>query len=68
MRFLVTLEKGEDGYVVAECPQLPGCLSQGKNRREALKNIRGAIKASLATRRARGLSLCVETAEVEVTV
>lgn len=53
MKFLVTLEEGEDGYIVAECPQLPGCFSRGKDRREALKNIRQAIRASLATRRAR---------------
>ncbi len=68
MKFLVTLERDEDGFIVAECPQLPGCLSQGKTRREALKNIREAIRASLATRRDRGLPLSVETTEVEVAV
>ena len=39
MKFLVTLEIGEDGYLVAECPALPGCLSQGRTREEALANI-----------------------------
>lgn len=68
MKYLVTFEQGEDGYVVAECPQLPGCFSQGKTKREALKNIKKAIHASLATRRARGLPLSVDTAEVEVAV
>ena len=34
---------GEDGYWVAECPSLPGCISQGKSRDEALVNIREAI-------------------------
>jgi predicted RNase H-like HicB family nuclease len=34
---------GEDGYWVVECPSLPGCISQGKTKREALKNIKEAI-------------------------
>ena len=38
MKFIVTLSKGEDGYVVAECPSLPGCLTQGKTKEEALAN------------------------------
>ena len=68
MKFLVTLDRDEDGFVVAECPQLPGCFSQGKTRQEALENIREAIRASLATRRDRGLPLSAETVEVEVAV
>ena len=43
MKVKVVLEHGEDGYVVASVPSLPGCLSQGKTRQEALKNIREAI-------------------------
>lgn len=43
VRLTVVLEKGEDGYVVAECPALPGCVSQGKTREEALKNVKEAI-------------------------
>jgi predicted RNase H-like HicB family nuclease len=39
----VVLYPGEDGYVVAEVPSLPGCISQGKTRAEALANIREAI-------------------------
>lgn len=39
----VLLLPGEDGYVIAEVPSLPGCISQGKNRDEALANIREAI-------------------------
>jgi len=30
MKFIVTLERGEDGWIVAECPAIPGCVSQGK--------------------------------------
>ena len=40
----VILYPGEDGYIVAECPSLPGCISQGKTREEALVNIREAIQ------------------------
>jgi predicted RNase H-like HicB family nuclease len=43
----VTLEAAEDGWIVAECPALPGCISQGKDEREALDNIREAIVARL---------------------
>jgi len=40
----VILYTGEDGYIIAECPSLPGCISQGKNRQEAIENIREAIQ------------------------
>lgn len=55
MKYLVTFDRDEDGYIVVECPQLPGCLSQGKTKEEALANIREAIRASIATRKAHGL-------------
>jgi predicted RNase H-like HicB family nuclease len=45
MIFHVTIEHAEDGWVVAECPALPGCVSQGKDEEEALKNIKEAITA-----------------------
>ena len=40
----VVLYPGEDGYWVAECPSLPGCISQGTTREDAISNIREAIK------------------------
>jgi predicted RNase H-like HicB family nuclease len=40
----VFIHPGEDGYWVAECPSLPGCVSQGKNREEAIQNIKEAIE------------------------
>jgi predicted RNase H-like HicB family nuclease len=40
----VIIFPGEDGYFVAECPSLPGCISQGKTRQEAITNIREAIQ------------------------
>jgi predicted RNase H-like HicB family nuclease len=45
MMFHVTLENAEDGWIVAECPALPGCVSQGRDEKEALENIREAITA-----------------------
>ncbi len=47
MIFHVVLENAEDGWVVAECPALPGCVSQGKDEKEALENIKEAITAWL---------------------
>ena len=47
MIFHVTLEHAEDGWVVVECPALPGCVSQGKDEKEALENIKEAITAWL---------------------
>lgn len=40
----VIITPGEDGFWVAECPSLPGCISQGKSRKEAIQNIREAIE------------------------
>jgi predicted RNase H-like HicB family nuclease len=40
----VVIYPGEDGYWVAECPSLPGCVSQGKTREEAITNARDAIR------------------------
>ena len=56
-KYFVTLTAGEDGYVVAECPSLPGCVSQGKTREEALKNIQEAIEAIIEVRKAQKLSI-----------
>ncbi len=47
MKFRVILEVDEDGIFVAECPTLPGCISQGKTRQEALANINDAVKGYL---------------------
>ena len=47
MMFHVVLTPDEDGWIVAECPALPGCISQGKTEQEALANIKEAITAWL---------------------
>ena len=68
MKFLVTIFRDEDGMFVAECPAIPGCVSQVKTEKEAEKNIKDAIKECLEVRAERGLPLTVTTRKVEVPV
>jgi antitoxin HicB len=69
MKFLITLEEDEDGFLVAECPSLPGCVSQGKTREEALANIEEAIKGYIASLRKHGEPAPrAEVTELEVRV
>ena len=68
MKFSVTINRDEDGIWVVECPSIPGCVSQGKTREEALKNIEDAIRLCLEVRAEQGMPLTVETRQVEVTV
>ncbi len=56
-KYLVTLIPGEDGYIVAECSSLPGCVSQGSTREEALENIREAIEGIIEVRKAQKLPI-----------
>lgn len=66
MKFLVTLDRDEDGIWVVECPSIPGCVSQGKTKDEALANIREAITLCLEVRAEQGLPLAIETRQLEV--
>ena len=66
MRLLVTLERDESGAMVAECPAIPGCVSQGRTEEEALANVREAIQACLEARAEAGMPLTVDIREVEV--
>jgi predicted RNase H-like HicB family nuclease len=50
----VILRPGEDGFIVAECPLIPGCISQGRTREEALANILEAVALALECRAAEG--------------
>jgi predicted RNase H-like HicB family nuclease len=68
MRFIITLYQDEDGAYIAECPSIPGCISQGKTETEAEANIREAIKDCLEVRAEKGMPLTVSTRQVEVTV
>jgi predicted RNase H-like HicB family nuclease len=47
MLFHIKLEQAEDGWIVAECPALPGCVSQGRDEIESIENIKEAINAWL---------------------
>ena len=68
MKLLVTLERDETGMFVAECPSIPGCVSQGNSETEALENIREAIAGCLAARAANDMPLTIQVREVEVPV
>ncbi|MBM3238170.1 type II toxin-antitoxin system HicB family antitoxin [Candidatus Poribacteria bacterium] len=46
--FNVYFTKGVDGFIIAECPEIPGCMSQGKTIEEAKENIKDAITACLS--------------------
>ena len=53
----VILYPGEDGFWVVECPSLPGCVSQGKTKAEAVANIREAIEGYIAALQEDGLQV-----------
>ena len=60
MKLTVTFGCDEDGVWIAECPAVPGCVSQGKTKRAALENVREAIEGCLEVRSERGLPLNTE--------
>jgi antitoxin HicB len=49
MKYRVNIERDEDGVFIAKVPALPGCISQGATRKEALANIKDAIEGYLAS-------------------
>ncbi len=68
MKFVVTIERDEDGVCVVECPAIPGCVSQGRTEAEALENIKDAIRQCLEVRADRGMPLTVATHEIDIHV
>ena len=68
MKFIVTIERDEDGVYIVECPSVLGCVSQGISEQEALENIKDAIQECLAVRSEQGMPLTVTTREVDVAV
>lgn len=66
MKFIITITPDEDGVFVAECPSIPGCLSQGHTREDAIQNIQEAIKLCLEVRKEQGHPLTIETHQIEV--
>jgi predicted RNase H-like HicB family nuclease len=53
---------------VAECPAIPGCISQGRTEDEALENVADAMRGCLEVRAERGMPLTVTTREIEISV
>lgn len=68
MKFHSTLFQDEDGMFIAECPAMPGCISQGKTEEEAEKNIQEAIKICREVRSEKGMPLTVPIREIEVQI
>lgn len=68
MKFTIAIYTDEDDVYIAECPSIPGCVSQGKTEEEAEKNVLEAIKDCLEVRAELGMPLTVTTREVEVVV
>ncbi len=69
MKFAITLEQDQDGFIIASCPALLGCHSQGKTREEAIANIKEAIRGYIASKRKHDEPLPItEVEEVEVAV
>jgi predicted RNase H-like HicB family nuclease len=68
MKLPVVMRPGEDGWIVVECPFIPGCISQGRTHDDALANIRGAIELCLENREREGWSLPSEYQVVNVVV
>ena len=66
MKITVTIDRDEDGVWIAECPSIPGCVTQGDTKGEALANIREAIELCIEVRAELDMPLTIETRQVEV--
>jgi predicted RNase H-like HicB family nuclease len=68
MQFTITMYRDEDGVFIAECPAVPGCISQGATEQEAEANLRDAIRECMEVRKEKGLPLTVTTRQLDVAV
>ena len=70
MRYRILIEQDEDGVFIAECPSLPGCVSDGRSRKEALESIQDAIKGYLESLKKHNEPIppSIEEEIVEVTI
>ena len=68
MRFKITLTKDEDGWFVATCPSLPGCISQGKTEKAAVKNMKEAIQLHVQSLAEDGLPLKSENGKKDLMI
>ena len=64
----VIIYRGQDGFWVSECPSLPGCISQGKTKPEAIANIREAIDGWIETAKGHGQTIPDENFDTQVLV
>jgi len=68
MILTITLDRDENGVWIAECPSIPGCVSQGMTKDEAIANVREAIVLCLQVRAEKGMPLTIETQQLEIKV
>lgn len=68
MQFTITVDRDEDGVWITECPSIPGCISQGRTKDEAITNIHEAIQLCLEVRAENNLPLTIETRQLDVAV
>jgi predicted RNase H-like HicB family nuclease len=66
MKFRVIIEKDGDGIYIGKVPDLPGCATEGKTKKELMKNVREAIQAYLESLKKQGKSVPVETIQIRV--
>jgi predicted RNase H-like HicB family nuclease len=68
VKFLITILQDEDGTYVAECPTIPGCVSQGQTEEEAVENIKEAIMACIKVRSKEFMDLFIPTREIDIDI
>ena len=68
MKLPIAIWQDEDGVYIAECPAIPGCVSQGRTEEEVRRNIREAIRECLEVRREQGLPSVVSVQVEEIAV
>jgi predicted RNase H-like HicB family nuclease len=68
MIFNITIDRDEDGVWIAECPSIPGCVSQGATKQEAIENVKEAVALCLEVRSEKGLPLTIETRQIEIEI
>ncbi len=68
MKYRITVEQDENGIYVAECPALPGCVSEGKTKEEAVENIKDAIQGYVESLKKHNESVPPSTGEVVIEV
>jgi len=66
LKYRVIIEKDEDGILVARVPDLPGCATEGKTKRELMKNVKEAIQAYVEALKQHGEPVPIETVQIVV--